>query len=124
MGLSGSGKSTLAKQIYTVLPSTWLNADRIRRSYDDWDFSYAGRLHQAVRMKTMADVCDDAYVIIDMIAPLEEMRTILEPDFIIWMNTKQSSQYKDTDAIFEPVAADLILTNFEYDINDIVSKIR
>jgi len=125
MGLSGSGKTTLAEQIYNRRFSIWLNADRIRKSYNDWDFSYEGRIKQAYRIWQLSEVCDEEFIIIDMIAPLEEMRDIIDADYTIWMNTVQSSQYMDTDAIFEPaIAADLILTNFEYDINDIVRKLR
>ena len=125
MGLSGSGKSTLAEQIYNRRFSTWLNADRIRQSYNDWDFSYEGRINQAYRMWKLSEVCDDEYVIIDMIAPLEEIRDIIAADYTIWMNTTQSSQYKDTDAIFEPaLAANLIITDFNYVLDDILKDIK
>ena len=39
MGLAGSGKSTLAKKLSTKLNAEWLNADKVRAKYNDWDFS-------------------------------------------------------------------------------------
>ena len=67
MGLSGSGKTTLAEQLHSKLPSLWLNNNNIRSLYNDWDFSYSGRVNQARRMRSLADVSEDDYVIIDMI---------------------------------------------------------
>jgi hypothetical protein len=120
MGLSGSGKTTLAKELHSQLPSLWLNADKIRSLYNDWDFSYLGRVNQAKRMRSLADVSDDEYVIFDTIAPLDIIRNILNPDLIIWMNTVQKSNYTDTDSIFEPpLNADIIITDFDYSIKQI-----
>ena len=39
MGLPGSGKTTLAKRIVSKLKAGWVNADKIRKKYNDWDFS-------------------------------------------------------------------------------------
>jgi len=123
MGLSGSGKTTLAKELHSQLPSLWLNADKIRSLYNDWDFSYLGRINQAKRLRSLADVSEDKYVIFDTIAPLDVIRNILKPDLIIWMNTTQTSKYLDTDSIFEPpLNADIIITDFNYDIKQMVKK--
>jgi adenylylsulfate kinase-like enzyme len=125
IGLSGSGKTTLAQELHQQLPSLWLNADKIRSLYNDWDFLLEGRLRQAKRMASLADISEDDYVIIDMVAPLEEMRTIINPDLIIWMNTVQSSRYSDTDSIFEsPLNADIIIADFDYNITEILAKIE
>ena len=42
MGLPGSGKTTLAKKVALELKADWLNADKIRGNYNDWDFSKKG----------------------------------------------------------------------------------
>ena len=47
MGLPGSGKTTLAKQLASMINAEWLNADIIRKEFNDWDFSLDGRLRQA-----------------------------------------------------------------------------
>jgi len=60
-----------------------------------------------------------------MVCPLEEMREIINPDLIIWMNTTQSSKYADTDSIFEPpLNSNITITNLNYNINDIINGIN
>jgi len=99
VGLSGSGKTTLANQLSVKLNAKHLNADEIRKQYNDWDFSDMGRLRQAHRIKNLSDKYD--LVICDFIAPKAIHRHIVNADILIWMDTVKSSQYKDTDKIFE-----------------------
>ena len=54
MGLPGSGKTTLAKIIAKKLDAYWLNADKIRGKYNDWDFSKTGIIRQVKRMRDLA----------------------------------------------------------------------
>ena len=52
MGLPGSGKSYLANELIKLLNNCeWFNADDVRKKYDDWDFSYEGRIRQSLRMR-------------------------------------------------------------------------
>ena len=37
MGLPGSGKTTLAKKLKILLKADWINADKVRKRYNDWD---------------------------------------------------------------------------------------
>ena len=53
MGLPGSGKTTLAKKLKSKLKADWLNADKVRKKFNDWDFSKKGVLKQAKRMKIL-----------------------------------------------------------------------
>ena len=50
MGLPGAGKTTLASKLVPLLNAEWLNADKIRKEANDWDFSKEGRSRQAQRM--------------------------------------------------------------------------
>lgn len=102
MGLPGSGKSTLSKKLFELLPnSVWLNADRIRHSYNDWDFTLEGRIRQAKRMEILSNLCDEDFVIMDFVCPLEVCRLQITTDITIWMDTAKTSMYPDTDCIFE-----------------------
>lgn len=107
MGLPGSGKTTLAQEILKHLHDTdktvtWLNADIIRETYNDWDFSFDGRLRQAQRMKSLATLSTSDYCICDFVAPLQEMRTIFAADYTIWVDTILTCRFEDTNSLFEP----------------------
>jgi|DEB0MinimDraft_10_1074344.scaffolds.fasta_scaffold144446_2 adenylate kinase family enzyme len=131
-GLSGSGKSVFSVKLCEALNAKLLNADSIRKRYDDWDFSLAGRRRQALRMRRFADdlVKKGHFAVADFICPTEEFREIYDADFVIWMNTVTESQYKDTDKLFEPVTnADYVFTEWlDYqnsdEFKDLVERIR
>ena len=104
MGLSGSGKTYFCESLLNVFPVedlAYFNADFVRDAYNDWDFSKEGRLRQVKRMRDLADSSDKSTIIVDMICPLVEMREILKPDVIFFIDRIKESKYKDTDSIFE-----------------------
>lgn len=115
MGLPDSGKTTLATELVVNLEQIgksviWFNADNIRSEYNDWDFSLAGRLRQATRMRALADSSIADFVICDFVAPLEKMRNIFDADYTIWLDTIHDSKYSDTNKLFEyPIYCDLIV---------------
>ena len=105
MGLPGSGKTWLAQRLHERFKgSIWYNADVIRETFDDWDFSEEGRLRQAKRMQTLAnsDCQKGKIVICDFVAPTEEIRKIFNADKTIWMNTIQEGRFEDTNKVFIP----------------------
>ena len=95
MGLPGSGKTTLAKELAYHFEVPHYNADTLREKSDDWDFSEEGRLRQAYRM-SLYD-----FGIFDFVCPLEKMREVVQPDFVIWMDTISKGRFDDTNKIFE-----------------------
>lgn len=106
MGLPGAGKTTLAQQILDRLEVsgktvTWLNADNIRKEYNDWDFSLEGRLRQSKRMRTLADLSNTDYAICDFVAPVQEMRDNFNADITVWVNTLIAGRFEDTNKLFE-----------------------
>ncbi len=107
MGLSGSGKTFLSRSLKNYLEQSnhtviWLNNDELRKTSNDWDFSYEGRIRQSIRMTELADKSSSYYVICDFIAPLTAMRDNLKADWTIWMDTIDNSKYTDTNKIFTP----------------------
>ena len=117
MGLPGAGKTTLAVKLVNELGHNchWLNADEVRAQYNDWDFSQEGRIRQSQRMRDLADASDKKYVIVDFVAPLDEMRRIFAADFTIWMDTIEEGRYHDTNIMFiPPLEFDLRIKDFNY----------
>ena len=124
MGLPGAGKTTLAQALQARLNCAWLNADVIRKKYNDWDFSVEGRVRQSQRMREQADLVSSNYVIADFIAPLKQMRDIYAADYVIWMDTITKGRFEDTNRVFEPPEVyDLRITNFDYSVDDIVKEL-
>ena len=121
MGLPGAGKTTLAEAVRTQLwqegrTVTWLNADEIRKQFNDWDFSYEGRIRQSKRMDELASKATTDYVIADFVAPLVEMRNNYKADWTIWVDTIREGRYADTNAMFqEPEVYDFRITEQDAD---------
>ena len=78
IGLPGSGKTTLARELKKRLNANWLNADKVRKKFNDWDFSRKGVLRQAKRMKSLAKKSKKNFVIADFICPYEKGRKIFK----------------------------------------------
>ena len=116
MGLPGSGKTTLAASLREKLwqegrTVSWFNADEVRKTNNDWDFSETGRIRQSIRMREMADAATTDYVICDFVAPLVEMRNNYKADWTIWLDTIREGRYADTNKMFvEPTVYDFRIT--------------
>jgi adenylylsulfate kinase len=126
MGLPGSGKTYFAERLKQYLEQTstvdnmptwrmisnellpanykvtvdWFNADDIRKKFNDWDFTNEGRIRQSLRMANFALQCTGDFVICDFVAPLPEMRTNFNADWVIWMDTIESGRFADTNKVF------------------------
>ena len=122
MGLPGSGKTYFAERLKQYLEQhikpvdehslrpiadaqvtvAWLNADEVRRHYNDWDFSQEGRVRQSQRMRDLADEANTDYCIVDFVAPLVEMRNNFKADWTIWIDTIEKGRFEDTNRMFVP----------------------
>ena len=100
MGLPGSGKTTFATKLAEKLKATHLNADAIRKEYDDWDFSEEGRHRQSERMFILSRKATTQYVVMDFVCPLPECRDKIDAEYVIWMDTIDKSRYEDTNQMF------------------------
>lgn len=105
MGLPGAGKTYLAQHVVDHLQKehktvSWLNADDVRKKYNDWDFSYEGRIRQSHRMRELADSMTTDYVVCDFVAPLVEMRNNFRADWTVWVDTIDAGRFEDTNRVF------------------------
>ena len=132
MGLPGSGKTTLAKVMVPRLNAIWLNADKVRKEADDWDFSPEGRVRQANRMKKLAQesVDNNRIVVADFVCPTEVTREDFNADYVIWMDTIKEGRFNDTNKMFEqPKKYDFKVTHMDAQMwasmikNDIQDKL-
>lgn len=101
-GLPGSGKTTLADGLGKLIPSVRVNADEVRKKYDDWDFSAEGRIRQAARMRHLSDgiVMANKTALVDFVCPTEETRKEFGADYVIWMNCIEAGRFDDTNKMF------------------------
>ena len=102
MGLPGAGKTTLANELATLIKSKRLNADEVRRTANDWDFSEEGRKRQAKRMSDSALQLKNEgnNVIADFICPTLETRKLFPADYIVWVDTIKKGRFEDTNQMF------------------------
>jgi len=102
-GLPGSGKTTLAKPFAELIEGVHINADTVRKKYDDWDFTPEGRIRQAQRMRHLADGVEMAgkIAVADFVCPTEQARIEFAPDYTVWMDTIKEGRFEDTNKIFQ-----------------------
>jgi len=102
MGLPGAGKTTLANELAPLLNAKRVNADEVRKTANDWDFSEEGRKRQSKRMSDLALNLKNKgnYVIADFICPTPEARNLFPADFIIWVDTIKEGRFEDTNQMF------------------------
>lgn len=118
-GLPGSGKTTLATPFAKLIGGIHINADAVRREYDDWDFTPEGRIRQAHRMRYLADgvVKAGKICVADFVAPTKKTRNDFDADYVVWMDTVKKSNsvngpaapgstFAQTDAMYEPLDKD------------------
>ena len=102
MGLPGAGKTTLANELAPKLNAKRLNADKVRKAANDWDFSEEGRIRQAKRMAEHALKLNKEgnYVVADFICPTPEARNLFPADYVVWVDTIQKGRFEDTNQMF------------------------
>ena len=102
MGLPGSGKTTLASKLVPLLNAKWLNADEVRKSANDWDFSYEGIERQAKRMASLAEkyIQKGNYVVADFFCPTPKTRDLFKADYIVCVDTIEKGRFEDTNKMF------------------------
>jgi len=102
MGLPGAGKTTLANELAPKINAKRLNADEVRRSANDWDFSEEGSKRQSKRMADFALKLKEEgnYVVADFICTTPEARSLFPADYIVWVDTIKEGRFEDTNQMF------------------------
>ena len=103
-GFTRLWKNYLSEHLYKELNAVSINADKVRREANDWDFSLEGRKRQAKRMRDLAkDHISKGYnIVADFICPTETTRKEFNADIIIWVDTIKAGRFDDTNDLFEP----------------------
>ena len=102
MGLPGSGKTTLAKELKNKIKANWLNADKVRKKYNDFDFSLKGTVRQAKRMFKLAkSLSKKKHVVVDFICPTPLSFKHFKPDYTIWMDTIKKGRFENMNKMFQ-----------------------
>ena len=109
MGRVCSGKTTFSENLASEIagrgyPVAVLNSEHVRETFEDSDFSVEGRLNAAIRLNEIAVDLDQEFVIIDMVCPLKESRTLIDPNFVVFMDTVKGGPYE----MFEAPPCDLV----------------
>ena len=116
MGLPGAGKTTLASKLASLINAKWLNADKVRKEVNDWDFSEEARKRQAKRMSDLAEKFkkEGNHVVADFICPTPEARKLFNPDYIVWVDTIKKGRFDDTNKMFiKPEKFDFKVTSHD-----------
>jgi hypothetical protein len=101
MGLPESKRSEVSKKLTEMIPnSVLLNSREIRKQEKDIDFSNDGRMRNIYRLLSMARNKTEDCVIIDSVCPLPEMREILNPDIIVWVNDIDKCSIEEVNSSF------------------------
>jgi len=110
-GLPGAGKTTFSQKLKAIIPDAeHINADIVRKTFNDWDFSEEGRLRQANRMRKLADESLASVVILDFVCPKKEYRNIIKADIMFFIDRIEESVYQDTNKLFEKPDASEVVT--------------
>lgn len=127
MGRPGQGKTELAKKLHEALPeSLYINSEEERVKAKDIDYSIDGQSRHTYRVLEIARKNRSDNIIIDMSCPLEDSRDILNPDIVIWVDTKKDSGNAAWEEQFEPPKLyDLKFKTIDEDtIPDIIEKVK
>jgi len=99
-GGSGSGKSTFSKRLLYYLNAEYFNNDDLRAKTKNFRFDQEGRQLAAQNMLSAVQNSSAQIKVVDMICPTKELRKILAPDVIVFIDSNLPTKYEDTAAIY------------------------
>ena len=97
---SQQGKTYFCRQFLKHVSAAYFNNDDVRKQTANHDFSMNGRLLAAQNMRQLINQSFAEIKIVDMICPTPELRAIISPDVIVFIDSDKPSKYPDTDALY------------------------
>lgn len=98
---SQQGKTFFCKELLKLVNAAYFNNDDVRRQTNNWNFEPEGRLLAAQNMRKAVNQSSAEIKIVDMICPTKELRAVISPDIIVFIDGDEPSKYPDTDALYE-----------------------
>lgn len=98
---ASQGKSTFCKRLLCHLSAEYFENDSLRQKTNNWDFSPTGRQLAAQNMLQAIQRSSAAIKVVDMICPTKELRKIIAPDIIVYIDSNLPTKYEDTSALYE-----------------------
>lgn len=123
---SSVGKSYFCNKLLQVIDADYFNNDQIRSQTKNHDFSPNGRLLAAQNMRQATDQSAAKIKLIDMICPTPELRSIIAPDVIVFIDSDEPSKYPDTDALYvKPTKneAPLFFSSWTRKVDELVNRL-
>ena len=127
MGQPGSKKDDVVEKLSKQFEScTVIDSMRERENLRDLDFTEPGHMRHVYRILNQARQSTSQVTIINMTCPLQKMREILNPDFLIYVNDKTESEYEVFNQLFEePQVYDYECANdSDETINGVIKRVR
>lgn len=127
MGLPESGRRQVSLALSQKLENSKLlisMQERIREK--DVDFTAAGQDRHSYRMLDLARKVAEECALIDMVCPTDDMRSIINPDLLIYVADQTETQYEELKQLFvAPNNYDYLVTKINDEvIDDIIRLVR
>lgn len=100
-GKSNSGKTYFCRQFLKHVSAAYFNNDDVRKQTANHSFSMEGRLLAAQNMRQLINQSLAEIKLVDMICPTKELRAVICPDVIVFIDSEKPSKYPDTDSLYE-----------------------
>ena len=105
MGLPGSAKNSITTKLAERFENSHvINSMHERIQHKDVDFTADGQMRHCYRLLNLARNSPGTITVINMACPLPKMRTILNPDIVVWVSDRDSCQYEELNKMYVPPA--------------------
>jgi len=123
IGAPGSSRDKVSEILASSIENSKLiDSLEVRTQSKDIDYSYDGKIRQAYRILSLARTNPSDCVIINMCCPLQEMREIINPDVLIWVDDQSEITIPDWQ---NPQLYDIKINSMkQFAIDEVIEKIK